>query len=307
MGQLTVFQLIDNQQGIFESAGSDLEWAKERLYAGQLLSASNFATNLALKNPTSVTYAMTNLSSIGLSLNPATKYAYLVPRDNKICLDISYMGLIKIATDSGSILWAKAEAVYQNDNFVYKGVAKMPEIQCDPFKPRGDFSGVYCVAKTIDGDFLVGTMSADEIYTIRGRSKAYSSGKSCPWKTDFIEMAKKTIIKRDSKTWPKSMRMMHASDILNEHEGYTDEYLVNPENKPKYKHESELTKEDAEKIAAQLTYLVGDEDSETLLDNYTQLTGEQQLDVWQYLESSTRSKAKKLMTQEKENRTIQGN
>ena len=304
--QLTVYSLIDQQEGLFREAGKDLDWSKERLYAGQLLSASPFATGLALKNPVSVTNAMTNLSSIGLSLNPATKYAYLVPRDNKICLDISYMGLIKIATDSGAIRWAKAEAVYANDNFIYKGVAVMPEVHCDPFKPRGEFAGVYCVAKTSDGDFLVGTMSADEVYTIRGRSKAFASGNNCPWKTDFIEMAKKTIIKRDSKTWPKSERMMQASDILNEHEGYLDEYLVNPASKPKYNHESELTQGEAEKIAKQLEFLVNSDDSDSLFNEYMGLESDKQLDVWQYLPSSIRSKAKKMMAEERENRTIEG-
>ena len=304
--QLTVYSLIDQQEGLFREAGKDLDWSKERLYAGQLLSASPFATGLALKNPVSVTNAMTNLSSIGLSLNPATKYAYLVPRDNKICLDISYMGLIKIATDSGAIRWAKAEAVYANDNFIYKGVAVMPEVHCDPFKPRGEFAGVYCVAKTSDGDFLVGTMSADEVYTIRGRSKAFASGNNCPWKTDFIEMAKKTIIKRDSKTWPKSERMMQASDILNEHEGYLDEYLVNPVSKPKYNHESELTQDEAEKIAKQLEFLVNSGDSDSLFNEYMSLESDKQLDVWQYLPSNIRSKAKKMMAEERENRTIEG-
>jgi len=303
MSQMTVYGLVDQQEALFKSAGNDLDWQKERLYAGQLLSATDFATKMALKNPVSVTHAMTNLSSIGLSLNPATKYAYLVPRDNKICLDISYMGLIKIATDSGAIRWCKADAVYSNDNFIYKGVAQMPEIHCDPFKDRGDFAGVYCVAKTSDGDFLVGTMSAEEIYTVRARSKAFTSGSNCPWKTDFLEMAKKTIIKRDSKTWPKSMRMMHAADILNEHEGYKEEFLVNP-TESKYPHESQLTKEEAIQKAEQLKFLVNSEDWCSLFDEYHELTSEEQLDVWQYMDSKTRSTAKKRMAEEKQQRII---
>ena len=127
-----VYQLVDAQQTFFEEAGDYLDWGKERHFAGQLLSANDFTTKVAMNNPSSVISAITNLSATGLSLNPATKYAYLVPREGKICLDISYMGLVKIATDSGAIRWVKAEPVYSNDKFTYKGVSTEPEIECDP-------------------------------------------------------------------------------------------------------------------------------------------------------------------------------
>jgi recombination protein RecT len=34
------------------------------------------------------------VAAIGITLNPASKLAYLVPRDGMVCLDISYMGLL---------------------------------------------------------------------------------------------------------------------------------------------------------------------------------------------------------------------
>jgi recombinational DNA repair protein RecT len=64
-------------------------------------------------------------------------------------------------------------------------------------------------------------MSIDECYAIRDRSEAFKKG-SGPWKTDEGEMIKKTILKREYKTWPKtdkSHRMDNAVEIINEHEG----------------------------------------------------------------------------------------
>jgi recombination protein RecT len=144
--------------------------------------------------------------------------------------------LIKIATDTGSIRWAKAELVYSNDTFTYKGVNIPPAHEFNPFGDRGEFIGVYCVAKTSDGDFLCETMTAQEIHDIRNKSeafKAFASGKAsqCPWHDFFGEMTKKTCIKRASKTWPKSQRgdmLQNAIAILNEHEGidFTDGSVV---------------------------------------------------------------------------------
>lgn len=300
--QKNVYDVVYAQQGFFEESGSTLKWDTEKNFATQLLTASDFATGIAMKNPASVMSAMTNLSAIGLSLNPATKYAYLVPRDGKICLDISYMGLIKIATDSGAVRWVKAEPVYKNDNFEYKGVNVPPVIDCNPFGDRGEFAGVYCVAKLSDGDVLVGTMSADDIYTIRGKSKAFASGRNCPWKSDFIEMAKKTLIKRESKTWPKSERMMTASDVLNEHEGYREEYLVNP----KYEPESGKTVSDSQKTASELKSKLDNDDISGLYDEYTAMDQDEQLDCWQYLDSATRRKIKIVLAEERKARTIEG-
>ena len=165
----------------------------------QLIKKNDYLKNIANNRPDTLRDAVINIASIGLSLNPATKYAYLVPRDNQACLDISYIGLIKLATDTGSIMWARAELVHEKDTFIYNGAFQMPEFNSpDPFN-RGEIKGVYCVAKTKEGDYLSGIMSIDEINDIKNRSMSARKN-SGPWVTDFGEMAKKTIIKRESKT-----------------------------------------------------------------------------------------------------------
>lgn len=189
-------------------AAPSIKFEAEAGFAIQILSKSDYALGMAMKNRQSVVDAVTNVAAIGISLNPAKKQAYLVPRDNQICLDISYMGLIDLAVDCGSILWAQANLVYASENFKINGFDKPPVHERNPLaKDKGELIGAYVVAKTRDGDYLTDVMSIDEIYAIRDRSSAWkawvSKQKKCPWVTDEGEMCRKTVVKRGSKYWPR--------------------------------------------------------------------------------------------------------
>ncbi len=193
-----------------------LSFEREAGFAIQVLSASDYSMGIATRNRQSVIDAVTNIAAIGISLNPAKKQAYLVPRDGKICLDISYMGLLDLAISSGSILWGQAELVHEADGFGLNGYDKPPTHERNPFaKDRGPVIGVYVVVKTRDGDYLTTTMSIDEVNAIRDRSESWKKGQKGPWKSDPGEMTKKTVIKRANKLWPKTDRLDQAIHFLN--------------------------------------------------------------------------------------------
>lgn len=222
--QRDVFRsLIDQAESDFRTAAArtGLDWQAEALYALQACENNPFLGDIAKKNPLTIRMSVVNVALIGLSLNPAMQLAFLVPRDGRIILDISYRGLIKLATDTGSILWAKAELVYEKDQFEYRGPAQTPHHVCDPFSTeRGEFRGAYCIAKTVDGEILVEVMSAADIFKARDQSPAYAKKKSGPWVEWFAEMCKKVVIKRASKTWPRTDRRLHeAIRYLNEEAG----------------------------------------------------------------------------------------
>lgn len=206
----------------FESVNVDrsINFEREAGFAVQIISGNEYLLGVAMSNRDSVINAVTNIAAIGISLNPAKKQAYLVPRDRKVCLDISYMGLLDLAVASGSIMWGKAELVRESDNFLLDGYDKAPIHKRAPFaKDRGEVIGVYVVAKTHSGDYLTETMTIAEVNDIRNRSSAWKAWvekkKSCPWVTDPGEMAKKTVIKRAYKTWPKTDRLDTAVHFLN--------------------------------------------------------------------------------------------
>ena len=108
-----------------------------------------------------------------------------------------------------------------------QGIEKMPIHKHDPFKKdRGDVIGGYCAAKLHDGTYLIDTMSIEELDQVQLTSKA----KNGPWKTWPNEMRKKTLIKRASKTWPNTKRLDQAVEIINQHEGLTDEIINGTKN-----------------------------------------------------------------------------
>ena len=222
----------------------NIDFEKEALFACQAFSNNPYLMKVAKDNGLSAKNAILNVAAVGLTLNPVSQLAYLVPRTiNKvpaICLDISYKGLIRTATDSGSILWAQAELFYEDDTFELISASKEPTHKRNPFKKeRGKILGAYVVVKTLEGDFLTTTMGIDEIYKIRDKSESWKSingRKYSPWLNFEGEMIKKTVIKRASKTWPRTDKihmLEKAVDVVNEHEG------INFEKEKSFNEESE--------------------------------------------------------------------
>ena len=210
----TIVAVMDDFQRLASSHES-VTWDAEYNFAIQQIYKSKFAADTAVANPVSVQNAVRNIAAIGLTLNPALKYAYLVPRDKQICLDVSYMGLMHLAQDTGSVIWSQCKIVYENDSYINKGASVEPEHTYSAFGDRGVIAGAYCVVKLADGDYLTHEMKIDDIYAIRNRSMAYKK-KSGPWVTDEKEMIKKTVVKQGSKYWPKVERMNEAIKVIND-------------------------------------------------------------------------------------------
>lgn len=218
-----LIEFVRQQEPLFVSAVSDqsITWAKESQFAIQQFQKNDFLAKTAISNPISAQNAIINVAAIGISLNPASKLAYLVPRDGMICLDISYMGLLHIAQAAGVIKWGQCKLVHASDTYETNGLDKAPTHKYNAFvtpEERGAVIGGYCTVKTADGDYLTEEMSLAEIEDIRKVSKAGTSPKG-PWVNFWSEMARKTIVKRASKYWPRADRLDNATDMLNETEG----------------------------------------------------------------------------------------
>lgn len=208
-----VNDIVLHQENIFNEVCVDdkINFAKESQFAIQLMQKNKYLSDTAWSNQASLQNAIINVASIGVSLNPAKKHAYLVPRDKMVCLDISYIGLLHLAMSTGSILWGQCKLVRQNDRYVNQGLDKAPIHESNTFGDRGSVVGGYCTVKTPQGDYLTEEMSLQEIHEVQKTSKARNG----PWKNFWDEMARKTIVKRASKYWPQIDRLDNAIHMLN--------------------------------------------------------------------------------------------
>lgn len=217
-------QIVESQRTSFQNVAVDanVNFEREAGFALQILNGNSYLAGIAMSNQNSLIAAVNNVAAIGISLNPASKLAYLVPRKGTVCLDISYMGLLHLAQITGAIEWGQAAIVRANDVFELNGVDKQPTHKYRPFDDviqRGEVVGCYIVVKTDSGDFLTSTMTAAQVNGIRDRSEAYKAfitkKTACPWTTDYEEMAKKTVVKQAAKYWPRRERVDTAIHHMN--------------------------------------------------------------------------------------------
>lgn len=193
---------------------------KEVSFALQIINKSKQLSGATMESKQA---AVLNIAQCGLTLNPVMKLAYLVPRwspqGTQCCLEPSYQGLVKLLTDTGSVVAINAQLVYADDEFEVNAADFNNPITHKPkpfSKDRGDIVGVYAIAQLPNGTFQAETMSIDDVYEIRERSesyKAFKAGKikSCVWTTDEGEMTRKTICRRIVKYLPKTDKFKKAA------------------------------------------------------------------------------------------------
>lgn len=217
--QLTV-KTFKKIEGRFTDLVGKETFDKECSFALQHLSKNLF---LQQSTPESLLVSVLNIAQVGLTLNPVMKLAYLVPRrdwksNTVIChLEPSYQGLVKLLTDSKSVINVYAHLIYSNDAFEQILGTQNEIIHKPKLGNRGDIIGVYGVGVLQNGDKQTEVMDVSEVNEIRDSSESYKSfksgkSKSCIWNDWYDEMARKTVIKRLVKYLPKSNH--HAQELL---------------------------------------------------------------------------------------------
>lgn len=200
--------------------------------ASFLLQAIDGSADLKACTPESKVQALVNVANIGLSLNPTLRFCYVIPKnvmsgvvdgrkkyEKRVTIEPSYMGLLKLATDSGMVRDVVARVVYEGDQFAID-VAKNDASHIPYWTRgmnRGRIVGAYSMATLTDGAKHIEVIGADELGLIRSKSLNAGSAIYNDWEG---EMARKAVIKRHVKYLPKSgaegERLMHAIDLDNE-------------------------------------------------------------------------------------------
>lgn len=200
----------------------------KHLNAERLLKVAQIAATttpaLAKCDVPSLIGAIGQCAQMGLEPNTVLGHAYLVPFNtkrkdatgnerwvNSVQVIIGYKGLIDLARRSGQIVSIAAHEVCMADHFdmVYGLDEKLEH------KPalgeRGDIIGFYAVAKLKDGGHCFEFMSLHQVREIMAATQ--SKGKYGPWKDHFVEMGRKTVIRRLAKYLPLSIEFQTAAAL----------------------------------------------------------------------------------------------
>jgi recombination protein RecT len=177
------------------------------------LALSEVNRNPGLAKADAASFIGALIQSAQLGLEPgAAGLGYLIPRFNKntnkteVQFQAGYKGLMMLARNSGEVGSIMAEVVCEGDEFSYM-LGTAPHLRHKPATSgRGKVTHIYAVAhlfKSDDWQFSV--MTTEEVDNVKARSGAQGFS---PWKTDWDEMAKKTVIRRLCKYLPMSVEVM---------------------------------------------------------------------------------------------------
>lgn len=164
---------------------------------------------------TSFLAGLMQLSQLGLEPNTGLGQAYLIPYGNKVQVQISYLGLIDLATRTGQYKSIYAHEVYANDEFSYAYGLNKDLIHVPADDPQGEPIGYYAVYHLQNGGYDFMYMTREKIM----KHKSKFSKAANVWQTNFDAMAKKTVLKQVLKYAPKSIefaKVVNADETVKE-------------------------------------------------------------------------------------------
>jgi len=219
--------LRDKEDAIVATLGPTIP--RERFMA-VALQAITRSPRLLECTPASIIKALRDAAELGLEPSGLMGSAYLVPYRNRATgryeaqLIPGYRGLIDLARRSGELVTMEAHVVRERDAFEFEyGTAQhlthrpwlnltgerevdavdenTGEAKMGRLVDAGPYVAFYAFARLTSGETQFDVMTVPEVDAIRRRSKASDDG---PWVTDYVEMGRKTVVKRLVKFLPLS-------------------------------------------------------------------------------------------------------
>ena len=227
---------VDGLKALFESMKGSIaailpkHLTPERVWK-MLLVAATKQPELYRCTGASLALAIMRSSELGLDCSGTMGQAWIVPYGAIATFIPGYRGMIELARRSGKITEIQVHNVYERDKFTVRYGTESCLIH-EPYfgkEPRGELVCSYIIAGMKDGVKQIEIMTKKEIDGIKARSKAKDSG---PWKTDYEEMARKTVCRRGMKYLPLSPEIEKAIIYDNEAIGLTGDDIMQVEGIP---------------------------------------------------------------------------
>lgn len=260
-----ILQMRQRVVDLFRSKESELmKLIPQQLDSKRLLKIAQIAIMSTPKlmecDVASLLTAVGQCAQLGLEPNTPMGLSYLVPFStkrngqfvNSVQVVIGYKGLINLARRSGQIVSIAAHEVCEKDKFelVYGLDEKLNHTPA--MGERGEVIGFYAVAKLKDGGHCFEFMSRHQIEAVRENSQGFQQAKKYDksdkhlWTVHFIEMGRKTVIRRLAKYLPMTAEFTTALGLQATAEAGVDQNI-------------EVFQGEYQTVADPSTFLVNDE------------------------------------------------
>ena len=168
--------------------------------------------------------AVMRSAQLGLEPDGVLGQAYLIPFKRSFQVDgkwqsvlevqfiVGYKGLIDLARRSGDVSNIIAKEVYSEDEFSVDWSQEIPFTHKPKMEgERGEVTHFWAMARFKDGGFHWDYLTVAEVNAIRDKG---NGGKNAVWKDHYIEMGKKTAIRRIAKYLPMSVQKAAITEDL---------------------------------------------------------------------------------------------
>lgn len=167
---------------------------------------------------TSLYSAIMTCAQLGLEPDGVLGQAYLIPYGNKVQFIPGYRGLIALARNSGEVLSIQAHEVCERDTFTYRFGLRAELDHVPAAGDRGAVTHFWAMAEFKGGGNHWDVMTKAEVDAIRDGSQGYRMAKrfakdgvvNSPWVQHYVEMGKKTAVRRIAKYLPMSVQKAAA-------------------------------------------------------------------------------------------------
>ncbi len=212
-------------------------------------------------DPMSFLGAIMQCAQLGLEPGSGLGHAFLIPFKNSRkgiveCNFVAgYRGLIDLARRSGNIESIVARPVFERDEFEYaygddERIFHRPFAQWegDDRKrvPTGPLMYVYAIARLKGGGVQREVMTIDEVLDIKER---HGKGNKV-WDDEFVEMARKTVVRRIAKYLPMSVELASVLEFEDTADGGSQDNHRAMANALDVEYEPVAPAHDPEKTAA---------------------------------------------------------
>jgi phage RecT family recombinase len=184
------------------------EWLPDERLAKRFVMAVAAEVNRldADVNPVSIVRTAFNCAVLGLLPGPQLGHAHFVPFKKECQLIIGYKGFLELAYGCGFLKDVQCEVVLTGEEYERwndaDGAQILHEMAVDRDEEWANVRAAYCIWHATTGGHGIEVIGQKQLSKLKGRGNV--------WKSEPIEMAKKTPLRRAAKRWNLTSEMAKA-------------------------------------------------------------------------------------------------